>query len=91
MEENNIDFSECEFIDQAMKYYTYFDFCRDCKSIKRLFNVLTNQGKRFYLWYVYANIHMGETHKNAIWDYLNDDSPEVYINLMRLQRIYKVK
>ena len=85
-----IDFSECEFIDEAMKYYTFNDFCFNRKTIKRLFNVLTKQGKRFYLWYVYANVHMAENYKNAIWDYLNDYD-EQGVELMRLQRLYREK
>lgn len=88
--ENQIDFSECEFINEAMKYYTYIDFCNERKTIKRLFKVLTKQGKRFYLWYVYANTHMENYHKNAIWDYLNDYDPKGF-ELLRLKRNYKVK
>ena len=88
--ENQIDFSECEFIDDAMKYYTYFDFCKERKTIKQLFNVLTKQGKRFYLWYVYANIHMDNQYKNAIWDYLNGYD-ENAVELLRIKRNYRVK
>ena len=84
------DFSECEFIDEAMKYYTYFDFCRDRQSIRALFIVLNKQGKRFYLWYVYANIHMDLIHKNAIWDYLNGYDENAF-ELLRLKRTYRVK
>lgn len=84
------DFSECEFIDEAMKYYTYDDFCQQCKTIRALFNVLTKNGKRFYLWYVYANIHMNETFKNKIWDYLNGYDENGF-ELLNARRIYKAK
>ena len=86
-----VDFSECEFINNEMSYYTYYDFCNNCSAIKRLFKKLTNNGKRFYLWYVYANTHMKEFHKNAIWDYLNFDEPEYYNHLIQLEKQYKVR
>lgn len=75
-----IDFSECEFINEQMKYYTFIDFCKDCEIIKAQYDTLTKNGKRFAMWYVYANTHMGLKHKNAIWNYLNDyiDKDELY-------------
>lgn len=86
------DFSECEFIGKEMWYYTFFDFCKNCSAIKYLFSKkLSNAGKKFYMWYVYANIHMNETYKNAIWDYLNCDDPEYYNRLLELQKQYKAK
>lgn len=68
----NVDFSECEFIQENMRYFTFDDFYEDRYIIKREFNKLSKNGKRFYLWYVFANIHMSLYKKNAIWDYIND-------------------
>lgn len=85
------DFSECEFIQREMWYYTYFDFCNSCLAIKRLFKSLTRNGKLFYKYYVYANVHMQEYFKNAIWDYLNIDDPEQYKHLIELKNQYKVR
>lgn len=85
-----VDFSECKFINESMRFYTYNDFCKNRKSLKMLYKVLTQDGKIFYKWYVYANIHMNETFKNAIWDYLNGidkDGSE----LMRLERLYHAR
>lgn len=86
---NDIDFSECEFIYENMRFYTYYDFCGNRKVIKELYNKLEKNAKRFYRWYVYANIHMNETYKNAIWDYLNgyDDGT----NLLNIKRFYKAR
>ena len=84
-----IDFSVCDFIDENMWFFTYYDFCDNRKQIKELFGTLTRQQKRFYQWYVYANIHMNETFKNRIWDYLNDyDRGE---ELMKAKRFYREK
>lgn len=84
------DFSECRFIEDEMKFYTYFDFVQNKEAIKRLFERLSKDGKLFYMWYVYANIHM-ETHfKDAIWDYLNGYD-EQGIELTRKARSYKAK
>lgn len=84
-----VDFSDCEFINQYMKYYTFYDFCDDREMIKSLFEGLDNNAKRFYLWYVYANIHTNETYKNAIWDYLNDNIDDD--ELLRMKILYKAK
>lgn len=67
-----MDFSECEFIHKEMTIYTFDDFYRDRYVIKKQYKELNHNGKRFYMWYVYANTHMGLNKKNAIWDYLND-------------------
>ena len=45
----------------------------------------------FYKWYIFANIHMNETYKNAIWDYLNQFEEYYEINLLNLKRFYKAK
>lgn len=65
------DFSECEFINDEMKIYTFIDFCKNAKAIKSLFDKLSRNGKLFYMWYLYANIHLTMNQKNKSWDYLN--------------------
>lgn len=65
------DFSDCEFIENQLKFYTYNDFLDNRYIIKRKFNGLTRNGKVFYKYYVYANIHITLNQKNKIWDYLN--------------------
>lgn len=87
---NKIDFSQCRFISDNMWFMTYIDFCDRRRHIKKLFEDLDSNGKEFYMWYVYANIHMKENLKNAIWDYLNDYDPHG-LELLRLARFYKNK
>lgn len=65
------DFSECDFIEREMKYYTYDEFCKKKDEIKKKYKSLNRSGKIFYKYYVYANTHMNLTCKNKIWDYLN--------------------
>ena len=67
-----VDFSICTFIKETMWYFTYEDFCNNRYILRRLYKTLNKNEKQFYKWYVYANIHMGQSHKNAIWDYLNE-------------------
>ena len=62
---------ECQFIDEALKFYTYEDFYRDKKTIKAMYRTLDN--KIFYKWFVYANINISLVQKDAIWEYLNGD------------------
>lgn len=79
------DFYPCCFIRDELCYITYDDFCQNRKILRYFFERLGNNAKIFYKWYVYANIHMNETHKNAIWDYLNGYD-EYGIELIRLGR-----
>ena len=62
---------ECQFIDEALKFYTYEDFYRDKKTIKAMYRTLDS--KIFYKWFVYANINISLVQKDAIWEYLNGD------------------
>ena len=66
------DFSKCEFINEIMSFYTYYDFCDDCKRIKKLYQALDRNAKLFYKWYLYSNTHTNLYQKNCMWDYLND-------------------
>ena len=86
----DIDFTQCEFIKENMNYLTYFDFCNSCYSIKAMYNQLNKYEKRFYKWYVYSNIHMEKKKKNAIWNFLNSNETEYYIELIDKKRKYKI-
>lgn len=83
------ELSECDFLDKRLVYYTYIDFCKRRKTIKGAFKELNLNQRRFYLWYVYANIHMSETYKNLIWDYLNDNDTDEH--LLKLRKWYRAR
>lgn len=87
----DIDFSACSFIDEVLCFLTYYDFCKNAKVIKAYYDALENDARRFYKWYIYANIHMTEFFKDNIWQYLNSNDPIDYINLMDNQRKYRVR
>lgn len=82
------DFSICKFIEEQMWFITYNDFCDRRVGIKRLFSEMTKNERLFYKWYVYSNVHMDESYKNNIWDYLNDFD-EDGLELMRRKHFYK--
>lgn len=84
------DFYPCRFIREELCYLTYSDFCANRETFRHFYNLLGNNEKIFYKWYVYANIHMREVHKNAIWDYLNGYD-EYGFELMRLSHSLKQK
>lgn len=86
----NVDFSICRFIKENMWIYTYNDFCDNRKIIKKLFNELSEDGKLFYMWYLYSNINMNEYFKDAIWSYLNEYDPNGF-ELLRIKRFYNPK
>ena len=83
------DFYTCEFIEKEMWFHTFNDFCDARHGIKQLYKQLDNRGRRMYMWYVYANVHMNEQFKNYVWDYLNDYMNEA--DIMYKKRFYKVK
>lgn len=85
------DFSICPFIEEVLCFITYYDFCKNARVIKAYYDALEKDAKRFYKWYVYANIHMDENYKNIIWNYLNTDDPEMYLTLISALNKYKVK
>ena len=84
------DFTMCPFIKEELTFYTYYDFCQNAQIIKAYYDVLDHNAKTFYKWYVYANIHMDESHKNLIWEYLNNPEIEYYLNLLDGKQTYKV-
>lgn len=84
----DFDFQMCEFIEVEMSFITYRDFVNKCVSIKRLYKQLNKYQKRFYKWYVYANIHIREQLKNAIWQYLNFDDTYYYIELIKFNHMH---
>ena len=73
--DNGFNFKECDFINTEMKFYTYKDFLQNCYAIKRLYDkYLSSNGKLFYMWYVYSNVHITMNQKNKIWSFLNNDT-----------------
>lgn len=87
----DIDFSICPFIENVLCFLNYYDFCKNAKIIKAYYDGLENDAKRFYKWYVYANIHMTEYYKDKIWDYLNCSDPEYYTILIESMNKYKAR
>ena len=87
----DIDFTICPFIRNELCYLTYFDFCKNAKILKAYYEVLGDDAKRFYKFYVYANIHMTEFFKDKIWDYLNNPDEEYYNILIDSLNKYKVR
>lgn len=78
----DVDFAECRFIRDELRYLFYKDFCEDCYIIKRQYNKLSNNGKIFYKYFVYANIYTTLMQKNVIWEFLNNEGEEYYNTLI---------
>lgn len=87
----DVDFTVCPFIRDELCFLTYNDFCHNARILKAFYQAMEDDAKIFYKWYVYANIHMDESYKNYIWEYLNSNELESYINLIDHLRKYKVK
>ena len=79
-------YKNCDIVKENMKFYTYNEFCENRKYLKYNFKYLSDTQKKLYMWYIYANINMNETYKNAIWDYLNDYMQDW--ELLKLLRYY---
>lgn len=87
----DVDFSVCPFIKNELCFLTYFEFCKNAKILKLFYQAMEEDAKVFYKWYVYANIHMTEYFKDLIWEYLNNNDPDCYVNLIDNLRKYRVK
>ena len=87
----DIDFSVCPFIRNELCFLTYNDFVRNARILKLFYDAMEDDAKIFYKWYVYANIHMDESFKNLVWNYLNSNEEEDYNNLIDNVKKYKVK
>lgn len=83
------DYGFCEFIEKEMYIITFEDFYANRVVLKKRFQMLSKNQKRFYMWYLYANIFMNETYKNYCWDYLNGYAKDP--DLAYALRFYKVK
>lgn len=79
------DFSECEFINDYLRFVSYNDFCKNCNVIRAYYRTLSKNGKQFYKWFVYANILMNEGQKNMIWNFLNSETKDDIIDLLNLK------
>ena len=82
----NADFRWCEFIEIEMSFVTFEDFMNKCTTIKEIYQSLGRQQKRFYKWYVYANINIPINVKNTMWEYLNLDDRVYYLELFKYKR-----
>lgn len=60
----------CDFIQKELQFYSYPDFLRECKYIKRIYEQLDNRTKKLYQWYIYSGQYSYKT-KCMIWDFLN--------------------
>lgn len=72
----DIDFSYCPFIKKELSFITYHDFCENAKITRLHYRNMELNGKIFYKFYVYANIHTDEKRKDLIWEYLNSEDNE---------------
>ena len=85
----DVDFSICSFIRDELSFLTYYDFCKNAKILKAYYDALDKNAKIFYKYYVYSNIHMTEHYKNLIWEFLNNEDVEYYVNLITALNKYK--
>lgn len=67
------DFTQCRFIENYMRYSDLMDFIKVGHIIKARYKTMTDDGKTFYKYFIYAHINTTMKQKDAIWDYLNSD------------------
>lgn len=60
------------FIEEEMDFYSYVDFFRNARALKRLYRSIDIRTKKLYKWYVYSR-EIPLSYKNKIWDYLNGE------------------
>lgn len=86
---SDVDFKECRLIENCLCYLTFDEFFKYREVIAKAFNELSKDGKLFYKFYVYANIHMELNYKDAIWNYVNLPIVESEMALVNLNLIYR--
>lgn len=86
---SDVDFQECKVINECLCYLTFDEFCKYRKLIAKSFNDLSDNGKLFYKFYIYANIHMELNYKDMIWSYVNSPTVENESDLLKLNLKYK--
>ena len=86
---SDVDFKECKVIKDCLCFLTFDEFCEYRKLIAKSFTELSKDGKLFYKFYVYANIHMELNYKDAIWSYVNFPTAENELNLINLKLSYR--
>lgn len=86
---SDVDFRECRVIKDCLCFLTFDEFCKYRKLIVKSFAELSEDGKLFYKFYVYANIHMELNYKDAIWSYVNFPTAENELNLINLKLSYR--
>lgn len=87
----NEDFSECKLINDILCFLTYDEFCKYKYFIRNNYKNLTKNGKLFYKYYVYANIHIDTLRKDRIWNFLNCEDFQTDFELMQALENYKAK
>ena len=71
------DFTESRFIEDFMRYADIFDFVKMSNVLKTRYGRMSNEGKQFYKYFVYAHVNTTDAEKNAIWEYLNGDRKSI--------------
>lgn len=67
----DVDFTECKFIKEELRFLFLKDFCKDRFIIKKEYNKLSSNGKIFYKWFLYSNIYTNLYQKDCMWDFIN--------------------
>lgn len=83
-----VDFTDCRFIENCMRYSDIKDFANISHILKARFKMMKPDGKLFYKYFVYAHTNTTENEKNIIWEYLNDDRQSVitYVDYLKKRR-----
>lgn len=71
------DFTQCRLIEERMRFADIYDFANASVVIKARFEKLSNEGKLFYKYFVYAHSNTTTEEKNAIWEFLNGDRKSI--------------
>ena len=86
------DFTQCRFIEDYMRFTDLLDFIKTGHIIKARYIKMTNEGKMFYKYFIYAHVNTTMKQKDAIWEYLNSDDTKYakrlrnMLNALNVQR-----
>ncbi len=75
-------------VDSTMVFYTFEDFYKNAKRIKKKYEKLSSYDKCIYRMYVYSNRSLRDSLADKVWEYLNEPFGSAYYVSYEMLGVY---